>query len=89
MYDTYSQDPAHIPDIQTPTPHRTTQELIQADGRGTSPQRAITWAPTLWSLYSIITEQDSEENQKDSAHETEIRKYPVRLFHFCNNLICV
>ena len=34
MYDTYSQDRAHIPDIQTPTPHRTTQELIQAYGRG-------------------------------------------------------
>ena len=55
----------------------------------TSPQRAITWAPTLWSLHSIPTEQDSEENQKDSAHETEICKYPVRLFHFCNNPICV
>ena len=25
MYDTYSQDRAHIPDIQTPTPHHTTQ----------------------------------------------------------------
>ena len=34
MYDTYSQDPAHIPDIQTPTPHCTMQELIQAYGRG-------------------------------------------------------
>ena len=34
MYDTYSQGRAHIPDIQTPTPHRTTQELIQAYGRG-------------------------------------------------------
>ena len=34
MYDTYSQDRAHIPDIQTPTPHRMTQELIQAYGRG-------------------------------------------------------
>ena len=34
MYDTYSQDRAHIPDIQTPAPHRTTQELIQAYGRG-------------------------------------------------------
>ena len=34
MYDTYSQDRAHIPDIQTPAPHHTTQELIQAYGRG-------------------------------------------------------
>ena len=34
MYDTYSQDRAHIPDIQTPAPHRTMQELIQAYGRG-------------------------------------------------------
>ena len=34
MYDTYSQDRAHIPDIQTPAPHRTTQELIQAYSRG-------------------------------------------------------
>ena len=34
MYDTYSQDRAHIPDIQTPAPHRMTQELIQAYGRG-------------------------------------------------------
>ena len=34
MYDTYSQDRALIPDIQTPTPHRTMQELIQAYGRG-------------------------------------------------------
>ena len=34
MYDTYSQDPAHIPDIQAPTPHRMTQELIHTYGRG-------------------------------------------------------
>ena len=34
MYETYSQDQAHIPDIQTPTPHRMMQELIQAYGRG-------------------------------------------------------
>ena len=34
MYDTYSQDRAHIPDIQTPTPHRTMQEHIQAYSRG-------------------------------------------------------
>ena len=34
MYETYSQDRAHIPDIQTPAPHRMTQELIQAYGRG-------------------------------------------------------
>ena len=34
MYDTYSQDPAHIPDIQTPTPHRMMQELIHTYGRG-------------------------------------------------------
>ena len=34
MYKTYSQDRAHIPGTQAPTPHRTTQELIQAYGRG-------------------------------------------------------
>ena len=34
MYETYSQDRAHIPDIQTPAPHHTMQELIQAYGRG-------------------------------------------------------
>ena len=34
MYEAYSQDRAHIPDIQTPTPHRMMQELIQAYGRG-------------------------------------------------------
>ena len=34
MYETYSQDRAHIPDIQTPAPHRTMQELIQACSRG-------------------------------------------------------
>ena len=34
MYETYSQDQAHIPDIQTPAPHRTMQELVQAYGRG-------------------------------------------------------
>ena len=34
MYEAYSQDQAHIPDIQTPAPHRTMQELIQAYGRG-------------------------------------------------------
>ena len=34
MYETYSQDQAHIPDIQTPTPHCMTQELIQAYSRG-------------------------------------------------------
>ena len=34
MYETYSQDRAHRPDIQTPTPHRMMLELIQAYGRG-------------------------------------------------------
>ena len=34
MYETYSQDRAHIPDIQTPAPHRMVQELIQAYRRG-------------------------------------------------------
>ena len=34
MHETYSQDRAHIPAIQTPTPHRMMQELIQAYGRG-------------------------------------------------------
>ena len=34
MYDTYSQDRAQIPDIQTLAPHRTMQELIQVYGRG-------------------------------------------------------
>ena len=34
MYETYSQYRAHIPDIQTPAPHCTMQELIQAYGRG-------------------------------------------------------
>ena len=34
MYDTYAQDRVHIPDIQTPAPHRTTQELIQAYDQG-------------------------------------------------------
>ena len=29
MYENYSQDRAHIPDIQTPALHRTTQELIK------------------------------------------------------------
>ena len=74
MYETYSQDRANIPAIQTPAPHRMTQELIQAYGRGRGQ------ALTLWSPHSIPTEQDSEENQKDSVHETEIHKYPVRLF---------
>ena len=32
LYETYAQDRVHIPDIQTPVPHRTTQELIQAYG---------------------------------------------------------
>ena len=34
MYDTYSQNRAQIPDIQTPAPHRMMQELIQVYGRG-------------------------------------------------------
>ena len=34
MYETYSQDRAHIPDIQTPAPHCTMQKLIQAYARG-------------------------------------------------------
>ena len=34
MYKTYTQDRAQIPVIQIPTPHRTTQELIQTYGRG-------------------------------------------------------
>ena len=82
MYETYSQDRAHIPDIQTPAPHHMMQELIQAYGRGREQARRGQLHGHL-----IPTEQDSEENQKDSAHETEIRKYPIRLFHFCNNPI--
>ena len=34
MYETYTQDQAHIPVIQTPTPYRMMQELIQTYGRG-------------------------------------------------------
>ena len=34
MYENYSQDRAHIPAIQAPTPHLMTQELIQAYSRG-------------------------------------------------------
>ena len=34
MYDTYTQDRAHIQVIQTPTPHRTMQELIHTYNRG-------------------------------------------------------
>ena len=34
MHEIYSQDQAHIPVIQTPTPHCLTQELIQAYSRG-------------------------------------------------------
>ena len=34
VYETYSQDQAHIPDIQTPMPHHMMQELIQAYSRG-------------------------------------------------------
>ena len=34
MYETCSQDRAHIPVIQTPVPHHTMQELIQAYSRG-------------------------------------------------------
>ena len=34
MYKTYAQDRAHIPVIQTPTPYRMMQELIQTYGRG-------------------------------------------------------
>ena len=34
MYEIYPQDQAHIPGTQTPAPHHTMQELIQAYGRG-------------------------------------------------------
>ena len=34
IYETYGQTRDHIPAIQTPGPRRTTQELIQAYGRG-------------------------------------------------------
>ena len=34
MYETYSQDQAHVPDIQIPAPHPMMQELIQAYSRG-------------------------------------------------------
>ena len=34
MYETYTQDRAHIPVIQTPAPHHMMQELIQTYGRG-------------------------------------------------------
>ena len=34
MYETYGQNRAHIPVIQTPGPHRTMQELIQTYSRG-------------------------------------------------------
>ena len=34
IYETYGQTRDHIPVTRTPGPHRTTQELIQAYGRG-------------------------------------------------------
>ena len=34
MYDTYTQDQAHIPVIQTPAPHRMMQKLVHTYGRG-------------------------------------------------------
>ena len=63
-----SSQQTHITSYDTRT-HTSIQQRQR-----TSLQRAITWAPTLWSPYSIPTEQDPEENQKDSVHETEIRK---------------
>ena len=39
IYETYSQDQANIPDIQTPAPHRMMQELIQAYSRGRGQSR--------------------------------------------------
>ena len=37
----------------------------------------------------IPTEQDSKKDQENSTHATEICEYPIRLFHFYNNLICI
>ena len=80
MYETYSQDRAHRPDIQTPAPH----DMMQAYGRGRGQARReqLHGHQPFWILHLIPTEQDSEENQKDSVHETEIRKYPIKHFTF-------
>ena len=40
-------------------------------------------------MYTVLTEQDSKKNLKDPMHEAEIREYPIRLFRFHNNSICV
>ena len=55
MYETYSQDRAHIPAIQTPAPQARTHTSIWQRQR-TSPQRVTTRAPTFWSPHSIPTE---------------------------------
>ena len=89
MYETYSQDRAHIPAIQTPTPHRMMQELIQAYGRGRG--QACREQLHEHRPFGVHTRslQSRIQRKIKKTHETEICKYPVRLFHFCNNPICV
>ena len=60
IYETYSQTRDHIPAIQTPGPHRKTQELIQAYGRGRGQARREElhghgpFGACTWSLQSRI-----------------------------------
>ena len=63
IYETYSQTRDHIPVIQTPGPRRKSSAHTNIRQRKrTSLQRTAPWAPTLWSLYTILTEQDSKKN---------------------------
>ena len=66
-------------------PHNARAHTSIQQRKRISPQRRASWAPTIWSPYLVLTEQDS----KDSIHEAEICEYPIRLFRFYNNLICV
>ena len=60
IYETYGQTRDHIPAIQTPGPHHTTQELIQAYGRGRGQahreelHRHRPFGAHTWSLQSRI-----------------------------------
>ena len=47
-----------------------------------SPQGRAPWALTLWSPYTIPTEQNSKKDQENSLHVTEICEYPIKPFFF-------
>ena len=82
MYDTYAQDRAHIPVIQTPTPQRTMQELIHAysRGRGQARREQLHGHRPFGARTRLLQSRIQRKIKKTEC---------MRLYCLCNHLICI